>query len=104
MDNNNHVLFFFLLTLSLSLALADFQEPPRDRKKVKNVAHSGDIPLDEIYEIARVMRPRSLAKDFKGTVLEVLGTASSVGCTVNRKDPREVQKDIYAGSVKVPAK
>lgn len=29
-------------------------EPPRDRKKEKNVKHSGNIALDEIFDIAFV--------------------------------------------------
>lgn len=38
------------------------QEPVRDRKKVKNVKHDGNITLDDVIEIARVMKPRSMAK------------------------------------------
>jgi len=87
-----------------ALCIRALKEPPRDRKKVKNVKHNGDLPINEIYEIARVMRPRSLAKEFVGTVKEMLGTASSVGCTVNGKDPRDVQKEIDAGTIVVPAK
>ena len=34
------------------------------------------------------MRPRSLAKDFSGTVREVLGTAQSVGCTIDGETPQ----------------
>ena len=29
------------------------KEPPRDRKKVKNVKHHGDIKMDDIYSAAR---------------------------------------------------
>ena len=36
----------------------------------------------------RVMRPRSLAKEFSGTVCEILGTARSVGCTVDGRPPQ----------------
>ena len=50
-------------------------EPPRDRKKEKNIKHSGNIPLDEIFEIARTMRSKSLAKNLAGGVKEILGTA-----------------------------
>ena len=56
-------------------------EPPRDRKKQKNIAHSGNIPFDEIVEIARTMRYKSLAKELSGTVKEILGTCQSVGCS-----------------------
>lgn len=51
------------------------KEPPRDRKKVKNVKHDGDIPFDAIVDIARTMRNKSMARELKGTVKEILGTA-----------------------------
>jgi len=37
------------------------------------VKHDGNVSLDEIIKIARIMRPRSLAKTFDGTVKEILG-------------------------------
>ncbi len=43
------------------------------------------------------MRSKSMAKELKGTVKEILGTAFSVGCTVAGKSPREVQSAIDSG-------
>ncbi|PPD94697.1 hypothetical protein GOBAR_DD08233 [Gossypium barbadense] len=77
-------------------------EPERDRKKTKNIKHNGNISLDDVIEIAKVMRPRSMAKDLKGTVKEILGTCVSVGCTVDGKDPRDLQQEIDDGDVDVP--
>lgn len=37
--------------------------------------HSGNITLEEVINIAKIMRPRSMAKKLEGTVKEVLGTA-----------------------------
>ena len=54
-----------------SLVIKALKEPPRDRKKEKNIKHTKSIPLDEIIEIARKMRFKSMAKDLKGTVLEI---------------------------------
>ena len=85
-----------------SLVIKALKEPPRDRKKVKNIKHSGDIPLDEIVEIARKMAHKSLAKSLQGTVLEILGTAFSVGCTVDGRNPKELGDDIKAGEVEIP--
>merc|ERR1712110_77812 len=65
-----------------ALIIKALKEPPRDRKKVKNIQHNGNISIDNVYEIARIMAPRSMAREFKGTVKEILGTAVSVGCTV----------------------
>uniref|UniRef100_A0A6U9RML6 Large ribosomal subunit protein uL11 C-terminal domain-containing protein n=1 Tax=Picocystis salinarum TaxID=88271 RepID=A0A6U9RML6_9CHLO len=68
----------------------------------KNVPHNGNITMEDIYEVARIMRERSMAKNFKGTVKEMLGTAVSVGCTVDKKDPREIQAAIDEGEIDVP--
>ena len=77
-------------------------EPPRDRKKEKNIKHTGNIPLDEIINIARVMRPRSLAKTLAGTVKEILGTAQSVGCTIDGQPPHDVIDQISNGDIEIP--
>ena len=46
-----------------SLVITALKEPVRDRKKEKNVKHSGNIPLDEIFEIARKMQYKSFGKN-----------------------------------------
>merc|ERR1712039_570604 len=60
-----------------TLVIKALKEPYRDKKKVKNISHNGNITMDDIYEIARTMRSRSLAREFSGTVREILGTARS---------------------------
>ena len=72
------------------LVLKALKEPPRDRKKTKNVVHNGKITLDQVIAIAKECRPRSMASTFKGTVLEILGTCVSVGCTIEGKSPKDV--------------
>ena len=64
-----------------SLVIRALKEPPRDRKKEKNIKHGGNIALDEIINIARTMHFKSLSKQLSGTVKQMLGTAQSVGCT-----------------------
>ena len=86
-----------------SLIIRALKEPPRDRKKVKNIAHSGNIAIDEIIEIARTMRERSMARELKGTVKEVLGTAQSVGCTVEGQNPHDIIDKINEGELEIPA-
>ena len=85
-----------------SLIVKALAEPERDRKKEKNIKHSGNVTMDQIYEVARSMRPRSIARTFRGTVLEMLGTAVSVGCTVDGKSPKDVQAEIANGSLVTP--
>lgn len=82
-----------------SLVIRALKEPPRDRKKEKNIKHSKSIPMDEIINIARTMRFKSLAKDLKGTVKEILGTAFSVGCQVDGRSPKEISDDIESGAI-----
>jgi large subunit ribosomal protein L12e len=85
-----------------ALIIKALKEPLRDRKKVKNISHSGNVPMEEIYRIARIMRPRSLAKKFEGTVLEMLGTAQSVGCTIEGEDPHDIIDQIHEGELVCP--
>ncbi|XP_059480293.1 large ribosomal subunit protein uL11 [Neocloeon triangulifer] len=85
-----------------SLIIKALKEPPRDRKKVKNVKHSGNLAFDEIIAIAKQMRPRSMARKLEGTVKEILGSAQSVGCTVEGRNPHDVIDAINNGEIEVP--
>ncbi|XP_066935225.1 large ribosomal subunit protein uL11-like [Clytia hemisphaerica] len=85
-----------------SLIIKALKEPPRDRKKVKHVKHDGNLTMDNIYDIAREMRERSLAKQFSGTVKEILGTAQSVGCTIDGDDPHSIIEKINDGEIECP--
>jgi large subunit ribosomal protein L12e len=58
--------------------------------------------LDDVIEIARTMRYKSFARELSGTVKEILGTAQSVGCTVDGQNPQDLCKAIDAGEVEVP--
>ena len=60
------------------------------------------MPLDEIIRIARIMKPKSLSKTFKGTVLEMLGTAQSTGCRVEGEDPHDIIDQIKEGTLAIP--
>lgn len=82
-----------------SLVIRALDEPAHtgDGPKV----HDGDLSIDQVYEIAKIMRGRSMARTMAGTVKEILGTCFSVGCTVNGKPPREVQKLIDSGDIKI---
>lgn len=42
---------------------------------------------------------KSLSRELKGGVLEILGTAFSVGCQVDGKSPKEISDDIKAGNI-----
>ena len=49
------------------------------------------------------MKVRSMAKEMAGTVKEILGTCVSVGCTVDGKDPKDLQQEIDDGEVEIPS-
>jgi large subunit ribosomal protein L12e len=85
-----------------SLVIKALKEPPRDRKKEKNIKHTKSIPLDEIIEIARKMQHKSMAKSLKGTVKEILGTAFSTGCKVDGRSPKAISDDIESGEIEIP--
>mmetsp|Transcript_870 Transcript_870/g.1607 ORF Transcript_870/g.1607 Transcript_870/m.1607 type:complete len:166 (-) Transcript_870:68-565(-) len=92
-----------MIPSSSSLIMKALNEPVRDRKKVKNVVHNGNITLDQVIDIARQMRERSMAKQLSGSVKEILGTCNSIGCTVNDESPRDIQAGIDDGEVEIPS-
>merc|ERR1712057_82190 len=80
-----------------AMLIKALKEPPRDRKKVKHISHDGDISWEDIYSVARTMRSRSNAKNFQGTVLEVLGTCRGLGCTIAGEDAEDCTAAIHDG-------
>ncbi|OWR55480.1 large ribosomal subunit protein uL11 [Danaus plexippus] len=84
-----------------ALIIRALKEPPRDRKKQKNIKHSGNITLEDVISIAKTMRPRSMARYLSGTVKEILGTAQSVGCTVEGRPPHDLIVDINEGTLTI---
>merc|ERR1711964_894838 len=91
-----------MVPTATSLVIKELKEPPRDRKKVKNIEHSGNISKEALFDIVRQMRFKSLAKEFKGTVKEVLGTCFAVGCTVDDQAPRDIIEQINDGEFACP--
>lgn len=86
-----------------TLIIQALKEPQRTRENSRHVrVHRGSITFEDVLRIARVMRPRSQAKHFIGTVKEVVGTALSVGCTIDGMHPREVTKLINEGKYEIP--
>lgn len=69
---------------------------------MKHVKHNGNVSFEEVINIARIMRPRSMAKTLTGTVKEILGTANSVGCSIEGQSPLDVQQAVDSGEMEVP--
>ncbi len=57
----------------------------------------GDLKLEQIKKVAGMKSSSMLGKTKKAQVTEVLGTCTSMGITVEGKEPREVQKEIRDG-------
>ena len=62
-----------------------------------NTEKVGDLSLEQVVKIANMKSVDVLARDLKAAVKEILGTAVSMGITVEGKDPRAVQKEINEG-------
>ena len=96
-----------LVPSASSLIMKALNEPYRDRKKgPKDIKHDGNLSLDDVIGIARQMREadRSMAATLQGTVLEMLGTCFSIGCTVDEEAPRDIQEQIKDGEIEIPEK
>ena len=57
-----------VLPTAAPLVIKALKEGPRDRKKVKNVKHNGNIKMDDVIDIARKIKHKAYSKEFKGTV------------------------------------
>eukprot|EP00276_Gloeochaete_wittrockiana_P011271 CAMPEP_0184645954 /NCGR_PEP_ID=MMETSP0308-20130426/2584_1 /TAXON_ID=38269 /ORGANISM="Gloeochaete witrockiana, Strain SAG 46.84" /LENGTH=167 /DNA_ID=CAMNT_0027075517 /DNA_START=64 /DNA_END=567 /DNA_ORIENTATION=- len=84
-----------------AMVIRALKEPSRDRKKEKHRKHNGNVTFAEIYDIAKVLRKRSLAREMTGTVKEVVGTCVSVGCTIDGQSPAEIIRQIEDGEREV---
>jgi len=58
---------------------------------------SGDLTLEQVITVTKAKKDIFLAKTFKNAVKTVIGTALSIGATVEGSDPKEIQKRIDAG-------
>jgi large subunit ribosomal protein L12e len=100
----NRVATIEILPSTACMVIKALKEPPRDRKKEKNIKHHGNLTLETVVDIARKIRHKSLARDLSGTVREILGTCNSMGCSVEGISAKAMTAKIRSGEVSVPAK
>ena len=62
----------------------------------------GDLTMEQVVKIAKIKQNQMLAYDLRAAVLEVLGTAVSMGVKVEGKHPKEVQEEIREGKIEIP--
>ena len=91
-----------VLTTASSLIIRDMGNYQRDRKKQKLENRSGNITFQQVLNIAKLLQSegKSSAREFSGTVTQVLGTCLTVGCTVDGKSPKQVQQQVKSGEIK----
>jgi len=58
---------------------------------------AGNLTIEQIVSVTKAKREKLLEKTFKTCVKAILGTALSVGLTVEGEDPRVIQKRIDNG-------
>ncbi|WFO75848.1 50S ribosomal protein L11 [Desulfurococcaceae archaeon MEX13E-LK6-19] len=80
-------------TTALLLKEVGAKQPPGDPAHQK----IGDLPIEKIIRIAIMKKEQLTAKTLKAAVKTILGTARSIGITVDGKDPKEVSKLIDEG-------
>jgi len=80
-------------TTDLLLKMAKASEPSGDPAKKK----IGDISLEDVVNIAIIKKRELNAKSLKAAVKSILGSARSIGLTVNKKDPKEISKEVESG-------
>ncbi|MEM0173606.1 MAG: 50S ribosomal protein L11 [Sulfolobaceae archaeon] len=80
-------------TTALLLKQAGVNEPSGDpaHKKV------GNITLEDVIKVAILKKPSLTAKTLKAAVKSILGSAKSIGLTVEGKDPKDVIKEVEEG-------
>ncbi len=80
-------------TTELLLKAVGAKEPSGDPMHQK----IGDLPFEKIVEIAILKKPSLNAKTLKAAVKTILGSARSIGITVDGKDAKQVTQEVESG-------
>lgn len=81
---------------AILLKEAGASEPSGDPEHKK----IGDLKLEQIVEIAVRSKPKLLSKNLESAVKSILGSAKSIGLTVEGKNPKDIIKEINEGKHK----
>jgi len=95
LDTKNYEIQLELPTVtSLLLSIAKASEPSGDpmHKKI------GNISIEDVIRVALMKKPELTAKTLKAAVKTILGSARSIGLTVEGKDPKDVIKEMEQGA------
>ena len=74
------------------------KEPVKEEAGVKGKKTIGNLTMAQVKKIVSMKQGNLLSKTAKASAKEICGTCLSMGATVEGKNPREVQKEIDAGT------
>ncbi len=80
-------------TTELLLHAVGAKEPSGDPMHQK----IGDLPFEKIVEIAIMKKPGLNAKTLKAAVKSIIGSARSIGITIDGKDGKQVTREVEDG-------
>ncbi|MEM3437021.1 MAG: 50S ribosomal protein L11 [Nitrososphaerales archaeon] len=59
--------------------------------------YAGNLSFQQLLKIAKMKKQNSYGKSLKSVIREIVGSCVSMGISIEGKDPREIQKEIYEG-------
>ena len=74
------------------------KEPVKEEPGVKGKKTIGNLTMAQIKKICTMKQGSILSIGARNAAKEICGTCLSMGCTVEGKNPREIQKEIDAGT------
>merc|ERR1711976_659108 len=82
-----------ILPMCSSYIIKELKEPIRQRRKVKGAVykHTGNLTFEQVKNIAKKMKDKTLSRDFKGTVKETLGTCLAADVQLMEKTLKKSQ-------------
>lgn len=89
-----------LMPSTAQILIRELKETREAKKKgSEKIArpHNGSVSLNTLFKIVTEVRPRSRSLSMKGTLKEILGTARSIGCTIDGKHPKDVTSAVNGG-------
>jgi large subunit ribosomal protein L11 len=64
----------------------------------KDGSFVSNLPFDALVKIAKMKKSALLANDIKAAAKEVIGTCKTLGVTIEGKSPKDMTKEIDAGT------
>merc|ERR1712159_475735 len=88
-----------ILPSSTALLIKELGEKERDRKKVKNIKHDGNLTLEQVVRVAKIMETRC-PRNSRALLNKCWEPASPLVAPLTRKAPRPSSKKSIKVSLK----